>query len=336
MSHALLRATFLLTVALLVFEPVASFGRGPGGGAPAAGGHGGNRGELASPAKKKKQGSTRSGAKRGASWKKPGLDGLHASSKVGSQGLNGGLERLPGSQDRLQNNMATDKLRPRQEPVGQKWQSRDGQFPQTAKNGFQDFKNGPQPFTAPWYAEHPNAWQATHPHADAWAAASAAGVAAWLGWADYADTGSGVTYYDNSVVYEQPPADESEDYANESTTETDTTDADTSADDSQWLQLGVYAVTSISGEPTSRHLQLAVNRQGELAGVYYDTITGQSQNIVGAIDQSTQIAQWQLESNSGVTFRAALDDLTQPDGTIQVVQGTNTQEWRIARQESSR
>ena len=61
---------------------------------------------------------------------------------------------------------------------------------------------------------------------------------------------------------------------------------------------------STSGEPTSRYLQLAVNRQGELRGVYYDEISGSSQNLSGQIDQSTQRATWSLDSNQETTFRA--------------------------------
>jgi hypothetical protein len=37
-----------------------------------------------------------------------------------------------------------------------------------------------RPFTPAWYADHPKAWQATHPHADVVAAAGAVGLARWL------------------------------------------------------------------------------------------------------------------------------------------------------------
>ena len=81
-------------------------------------------------------------------------------------------------------------------------------------------------------------------------------------------------------------------------------------------------------------MQLSCNRQGDLRGVEYDSITGESENLSGRIDQSTQIAEWQLDSNSQITFRANLSDLTQATGTIAVTQHGSTQQWRIARQES--
>ena len=47
------------------------------------------------------------------------------------------------------------------------------------------------------------------------------------------------------------------------------------------------------------------------------------------------MAQWSLDSNPKVTFRAGLNDLTQPTGTIAVNLPAGQQEWRIARQENA-
>jgi hypothetical protein len=38
----------------------------------------------------------------------------------------------------------------------------------------------PEPFTPAWYVDHPGAWHATHPHADAAAVAAVGGLAAWI------------------------------------------------------------------------------------------------------------------------------------------------------------
>ena len=236
-------------------------------------------------------------------------------------GLNAATKKFPGTQGQLLNHNGATQ---------QKWQSRDGQFKQNPERALSKFKTGQQPFTADWYAAHPAAWQNTHPHADAWAVASAAGVAAWLGW------GAQPAYNtSNTVVYQEIPAEESDSsedvYANQSdSAETDSTD-----DNSDWLALGVYSVLSNSGEPTSRLLQLTVNRQGELRGVLYDSITDSSQNLSGRVDESTQVAQWSLDSNPQITFRANLSQLTQPTGTIEVTQPAGQQKWRIARQQSA-
>ncbi len=89
---------------------------------------------------------------------------------------------------------------------------------------------------------------------------------------------------------------------------------------------------SDSGEPSSRFLQLSVNRTGELRGVYYDSITNTSQNLAGRIDQSTQVAQWSPESNSATRFSAILNDLTSSSGTMSVTQPNGKHQWRITRE----
>lgn len=309
MGLSLLRCVCLIAATLLVCASSNSYGRGPGG--PGGGGPGGGR--------------TGGGAgARGQDRSKPDAD-KKDSSKFKTNGLktNDGpntAKKLDGKPGNFKNGeFSPQQFQTREHPGQQNWQPGNNKFQQTPQNAFHDLKNGPQPFSADWYAAHPNAWQSTHQHADAWAAASAAGVAAWLG------GGAQPTYTtSNTVVYQQATAEESD----------STDDADTSADNTEWLSIGVYSVLAKSGEPTSRLLQLSCNRQSELRGVEYDSTTGDSQNLSGRIDQSTQIAEWQLDSNTLITFRANLSDLTQATGTIEVTQHGSTQQWRIARQES--
>ncbi len=305
MHHVLLRATLLVAVVSLVFGSNISYGRGPGGRGGNAGGRAGagrgDRGPELSNLDLKKKGD---GANLG-----PNL-GANGGLTAAAQNFNGAAQNLQGAQGKLKNAAGgAGQFQGVQQQPGQKWQSRDGQAQQNAQSALNDFKNGPQPFTAAWYADHPNAWQATHPHADAWAAATATSVAAWLGWAAYdannANDGNGA-YYNTTVVYEQAPAEasESEPAATEETIADATVSLQENAGD--WLTLGIYSVLSNSGEPTSRLMQLATNRQGDVRGVYYDAISNTSQNLSGRIDQSTQQAQWTIESNPQTTFAAAL------------------------------
>ena len=325
MHHAMLRATLLIAVITLVFGSNISYGRGPGGrggnaGGRAGGGPGGRGPEFSKPGLKKNDG--------------PDL-GANGGPGGAAQEFNGAAQKLPGAQGKLKNAAGgAEKFQGWQQQAGQKWQSRDGQLQQSAQNAVNDVKNGPQPFTAQWYADHPAAWQSTHPHADAWAAATATGVAAWLGWAAY-DANSSGTYYNTTVVYEQPPAEETEKEPAADEQVLANQMANSQNDAGEWLALGVYSVGSSSGEPTSRQLQLAVNRQGDLRGVYYDAISNTSQNLSGHIDQATQVARWSLDSNQHVSFSTNLNELTQPAGTIEVTQPAGQQQWRIARQQSA-
>jgi hypothetical protein len=316
---------FLVAVVMLVFGSSTSYGRGPGGRGGNAGGRAGAGRSDRGPEFAKRDLKKGDGPNLGA------IGGPGAA----AQNLNGAAQNLQGVQGKLKNaTSGADKFQGLQQQAGQKWQSRDGQAQQSAQNALGDFKNGPQPFTAQWYADHPTAWQATHPHADAWAVASAAGVAAWLGWATY-PANEGYATYNSTVVYEQAPADETDSEQSANATTVADQAASTPEVASDWLELGVYSVLANSGEPTSRLMQLATNRQGDLRGVYYDAISNSSQNLSGHIDQSTQLAQWSLDSNPQTTFLANLNQLTQPTGTIQVNQPGGQQQWRIARQENA-
>lgn len=338
MSKALLRALLLVLAVVVAFSPETTLGRGPGGGAGGARGAGGPGGRGRQPSKP-------SGAKKGElNAKRPhGLGNIGANDNLaGGQKLTGGLQKLGGKFDKFAPGpgrpqraaLGQEKIQSLNTPSGQQRLARDGQHQATAQDAINNLQNGPRPFSAPWYAEHPNAWQATHPHADAWAAATATGVAAWLGWTAYGDTPTYGGSYSTTYVYEQP----SDDSDNSSADESDATDDNQSnadGDEDEWLALGTYSVQSDSGEPTSRYFQLSTNRQGELRGVYYDEISGNSQNLSGTIDESSHVATWSLDANRATTFRANLSDLTQATGSVAVTQASGEQQWRIAREQNS-
>ncbi len=61
------------------------------------------------------------------------------------------------------------------------------------------------------------------------------------------------------------------------------------------MPLGVFAVTqdgdSTGGDPTM-FLQLAVSKQGILAGTFQNTSTGTVKSVEGMVDKETQRAAW--------------------------------------------
>jgi hypothetical protein len=148
-----------------------------------------------------------------------------------------------------------------------------------------------RPFTASWYASHPNAWRYTHPHADAWAVASIGTAAAWLG-IEAATDGS---YYTSD-------------------TEDETTDP--IEDDAQYLSFGVFGIAAPGSQDASALIQLAVDRQGVLYGNYYDVLTGKESPITGKVDKQTELATFKVEGNESVEFEVSLVSLTQPTGTL--------------------
>jgi hypothetical protein len=203
---------------------------------------------------------------------------------------------------------------------------RSGEAQQNLQNHVNEFQSGPEPFSAAWYADHPNAWQYTHPHADAAAvAATTAGVAAWLG-AAYAPAESGGS--STTVVYQEVPAEE---------TVTEEQVAPVAANVApiaeEWMALGTYSLRSNPTAPPTIMLQLAVNHAGQLKGVYYDSLTNTTHNISGTLDRTSQVAQWSLDTNQQLAFSAPLNDLLKSTSTVQVQLATGPQQWQLVRLE---
>lgn len=192
------------------------------------------------------------------------------------------------------------------------------------------FNAGNEPFSAGWYADHPNAWQYTHPHADAWAAASLAATTAWIGAAAYDDGGD----YSTTVVNEAPT------YADDSTAESvppqspvaaNVATNDQAADGGDWLSLGVYALEPPAGGQKEL-MQLAVSKAGEIKGVYYNADDNLSENITGTVDRATQEATWNVVSTPELQFSASLKTLTSSTGEVNVAAPNGVQQtWFAAR-----
>lgn len=176
------------------------------------------------------------------------------------------------------------------------------------------WQSGPEPFSPAWYAEHPNVWQATHPHADAVAAASIAAASAWLAWnapppvastatstTVVADTGDTYATY----ISETPPAVASPTKAEE------------------WLPLGVYRIDRVG-----LLVQLSVSRSGVVQGVQFDA-SGAQLSVRGVADATAQSLTW--SAGDGVNYAATLTDLTSDAGHVTITGPAGAQSVPITR-----
>lgn len=219
---------------------------------------------------------------------------------------------------------------------------RSGELQQHAQNWVNGFHNGDAPFTAGWYADHPQAWQDTHPHADAWAAASFGATAAWIGattfdgatsYADpYAETADAMTDDSTALTTESTTANESDPTAE--TIQPGTAVAANPTDpatDGQWLSLGVYALEP----PQSAEkevMQLSVSKSGDIRGVYYNADDSSAENIAGQINRRTQVATWHVVSTPELQFSTSLKTLTSPTGNVTATSPDGQQQtWLTAR-----
>ena len=173
------------------------------------------------------------------------------------------------------------------------------------------YATGPQPFTPAWYREHPNAWKVTHPNADTWAAATAVGLATWLAVASVPVSGPVVVGEPASVGTSEAAVEDQSSAAEEAEALVQAGAASV-ADDTQWMQIGVFGLSPQGVPQATRMVQLAISREGVLRGVHHDLISEQTESLHGKVDKQTLRAAWSVGEKSQVVFEAPLGDLTRP------------------------
>ncbi len=102
-----------------------------------------------------------------------------------------------------------------------------------------------------------------------------------------------------------------------------------------WMPLGVFAAGQSPSEAsyTSMFVQLALGKDGALAGTYFNSATNEVHDLDGSVDQYTQEAVWKVSDNpDSPTMTTGLYNLTQDASTVQVhfLDGT-VQPWTFIR-----
>ena len=203
---------------------------------------------------------------------------------------------------------------------------------ESAQSSFQTAMEGrTQPFTPAWYSEHPDAWQYTHPHADLWAVAGVAGLTTWLGYPATAATTTAATSTTVAAASATTTATGTEAAAAATATSTDGNASNAAAlpSDLEWMPLGVYATGPKDAAQAHVYQQLAVSKQGELKGNYYDSITNTTQPVSGSIDRETRKASWKVGGKGGATFETTLDALMKTPSDVTMKSGSATHEWEL-------
>jgi hypothetical protein len=103
-----------------------------------------------------------------------------------------------------------------------------------------------------------------------------------------------------------------------------------------WLPLGVWAVTQEGVTDANRLLQLAVNKEGTIAGTYYNETTEVTLPVEGAVDPETQRAAWHVidEKNRRLVMETGIYNLTHDATTALLHFGPEqTQEVTLVRVE---
>lgn len=183
-------------------------------------------------------------------------------------------------------------------------------------NVSQQWANKPEPFTSSWYSQHPNAWRYSHPHADAWAAASFGALTGWV--AGVASTPVSYSYSESNVYVagNEAEATSPEQQAQEAQQLSQTTTPANA--DEQWLPVGVYALVQGDENQSQMLMQISISKSGQISGSYYNVLSDNSQPLSGSLDKETQQVAWTVAGNQKAVFQTDLNSLTQQETPVVV------------------
>lgn len=112
------------------------------------------------------------------------------------------------------------------------------------------------------------------------------------------------------------------------------------AEKMEWAPLGVFAAIRDANESDAnqRTIQLAVNKDGVIAGTYLNQQSGKVRPLAGKVDDGNQRAAWAFADgeNAPIVFETSIYNLTRSETTMMVHFGPNsnqTEVWRLVRLE---
>jgi len=194
-------------------------------------------------------------------------------------------------------------------------------------------------FDGNWWNNHPCDHWHWPGNANWWGAAAWGAVTNWMPWGwnqpVYYNYGENVYYADDNVYYGDQPIATVDQYIEQAQAIATSIPPDVQPAAEDWLPLGVFAITqdgeSANDEPTL-FLQLAVSKQGIIAGMFRNTTSGVTKSVEGMVDKETQRAAWTAEGESRPLMETGLGNLTQDTAGVLVhFENGDTQRWLLAR-----
>jgi hypothetical protein len=150
----------------------------------------------------------------------------------------------------------------------------------------------------------------------------------------YYDYGNTIVYMDGNVYYGDQKAGTAEQYAEQAETIANNVPQDVDDSKVEWMPLGVFSITEEGVAESGIMLQLAVSKEGIIAGTYYNEPANITRPLDGTVDQKTQRAAWKFADgkNSEVVFETGIYNLTKDETKCLVHFGSEkTQTWQMVR-----
>ncbi len=205
---------------------------------------------------------------------------------------------------------------------------------------------GNRPFDRNWWGRHPHTgahWRwhtgwGRHPAGWCWRPATWAAFGTWFAWSwpkpytyDYGNT---VVYQDNSVYVDGNEVASAEVYYEQAETIAQSVPKDLDTEKVEWMPLGVFAIAEETATDSGLLIQLAVSKEGVIAGTLYNETTDTSRPVEGMVNEKTQRAAWQITdgSNPGLVMETGIYNLTEDETTALVhFDKEQTQTWLMVR-----
>lgn len=99
-----------------------------------------------------------------------------------------------------------------------------------------------------------------------------------------------------------------------------------------WLPMGVFVLTDTESGEGDIYLQLAVDKEGLIAGTYFNATTETSLPVWGKVDPQSQRAAWLIGERSATVMETGIYNLSQEAASVLVHYGTGRDEtWMLVR-----
>ena len=149
----------------------------------------------------------------------------------------------------------------------------------------------------------------------------------------YYDYGTTVYYEGDQVYQDDKPVATSEEYAAQAQTITEQV-PDVNPDNVEWMPLGVFALAEKDGsvEDATVFIQLAVSKEGIIAGSFQNTATDKAAEVEGTIDTKSQRAAWGPVGKDWPIMETGIYNLTENEAGVLVhFENGETQQWSMSR-----
>lgn len=204
-------------------------------------------------------------------------------------------------------------------------------------------------FTNNWFSGRPG-WNSRNwryqrswnrdPANDWWKSATAAAITTWFtnAWRQpvYFNYGKDVYYQNGSVYQDGQVIATADEYFEQASRIAANVPDEVDEEKTEWMPLGVFALTQPGTDESNMLLQLAVSEEGIIAGTFYNEATDVARPIEGMVDKETQRTAWRATDgkNPSLVIETGIYNLAEDQTTALVHFGSEkTQEWLMVRLE---